>query len=126
MTIISVNIDEELLNEANILEGEFEFKGRSDFFRTAITTLSSELKQKKNLDGEIDAIIVLIHKAKNTEVSKIIHKYSSLIKTQMHNHTNTNKCMEIFVLNGDAKKIQKMHQEFLTNKKIELAKLIIP
>lgn len=126
MGIISVNINDDLLEEANSLEKEFEFKGRSDFFRTAITNLLGELKQKKNLKGEIDAIIVLIHKAKNTEVSKIIHKYSSLIKTQMHNHTSSHKCMEIFVLNGSSEKIKKMHQEFLTNKKIEIAKLIIP
>jgi CopG family nickel-responsive transcriptional regulator len=126
MSIISVNIDEGLLEEANNIESEFGFKGRSDLFRTALVTLGGELKQKKNLSGEIDAIIVLIHKAKNTEVSKIIHKYSSLIKTQMHNHTASHKCMEIFVLNGDAKKVQKMHQDFLTNKKIEVAKLIIP
>ena len=125
MTIISVNINPELLDKVNFLTEEFSFSGRSDFFRAALSSFSNELKQKRIVKCEVDAVLVIIHKAQNTTVLKIIHKHMPLVKAQMHNHTTNKKCIELFLLNGDSEKIKKMSQEFISNKKIEFAKLMI-
>ncbi len=125
MAIISISVDDDLLNQIDSLQKEFSFSGRSDLFRAALTNLESELRQKQKLVGSIDAVLVVLHKGENKEVSKIMHKYSSLIKTQMHNHTNSHKCQELFLLYGDSLKIKKMFEELTKNRKIDLAKLII-
>jgi CopG family transcriptional regulator, nickel-responsive regulator len=125
MTIISISVDEKVLSEIDSLQKELNFSGRSEIFRTALNNLISELKQKKNLIGKVDAILIISHNDCGYPISKIMHSYSFLIKTQMHNHTILNKCQEIFLLNGDGKKIKQLYEELITIRKIGLVKLII-
>ena len=125
MSIISISVDDNLLSQIDSLQKEFDFSGRSDFFRAALNNLAIELKQKQKDCGEIDAVLILTHDSQTEVVTKIIHKYSSLIKTQMHNHTKEKKCQEVFILFGDSKKINQMQEEFLSNRKIETVKLFI-
>lgn len=125
MAIISISIDDDLLNKIDSLQKEFNFSGRSDLFRAALTNLEDEFHQKKELIGNIDAVLIIIHSGQNEVVSKIMHNYASLIKTQMHNHTSNKKCQELFLLNGDSSKMKQLLFELTKNRKIELAKLII-
>ena len=125
MAIISISIDGDLLGKIDSLQKEFDFSGRSDLFRAAIANLENELRQKQNLTGTIDAVLIIVHSGQTQEVSKIIHKYSSLVKTQMHGHTTSKKCQELFFLSGDSKKIKQLSFELTKNRKIEIAKLII-
>ena len=53
------------------------------------------------------------------------HKYEDLVKTQVHNHLESHKCLEIFILKGDAGSIKKLAEDFQTNRKIDFAKLIV-
>ncbi len=124
MSIISISVDDDLLLKIGSLQKEFGFSGRSDLFRVALTKLSIELKQEQKDIKETDAILILVHSKETQVVAKIVHKYSSLIKTQMHSHTNDKKCEELFLLFGDSKKIYQMQQDFIKNRKIDLVKLI--
>ncbi len=125
MGIISISVDDDLLNQIDTFQKEFNFSGRSDLFRAALTNLVSDFRQKQKLVGIVDAVLVIIHQKQNNEVSKLMHKYSFLIKTQMHSHTQNKKCQELFLLSGDSKKIKELYEELTTNRKIDLAKLII-
>ena len=59
------------------------------------------------------------------EVSAIRHNYQHIIKTQIHNHLESHKCLEIFVLHGDAKKVKELLRAFEKNTKVELVRSII-
>lgn len=124
MSIISISVDDDLLLQIDSLQKEFGFSGRSDLFRVALNKLSVELKQEQKDVKETDAILILVHSGQTEIVAKTIHKYSSLIKTQMHSHTKEKKCEELFFLFGDSKKIYQMQQEFIKNRKIDIVKLI--
>lgn len=125
MTIISISVDDDLLKKIDSLQKEFSFSTRSDFFRAALNNIESDLRQKQKLVGNVDAVLVIVHAGQNQVVSKIIHKFSSLIKTQMHNHTDNKKCQELFLLNGDAKKVNELYLGLTKNRKIDVVKLII-
>lgn len=125
MSIISISVDEDLLKQVDLLQKEFSFSGRSDFFRAALNNLVLDLKQKKVVEGEVDALLFVMHSKQNNVVAKIMHSYSSLIKTQTHAHTKDKKCQEVFFLFGDFKKINQMQEDLKKSKKIQFVKLFI-
>ena len=122
--IISMSVDEELLKEIDSLQKEQKYKGRSEVLRTALRMLVEDHKQRNNYEGEIDAILIAIHQEENL-VNKIKHSFQSIIKTQLHSHLKNHKCMELFILNGEAKKIHSFKEELQKSNKIEHVKLII-
>ena len=126
MTIISISLNEKILRETDRIQKELGFSGRSEVIRAGLRMLVADKNEKSKLKGIIDGVLLIIHDdQKSGEVSVIRHKFEGLIKTQVHNHLENHKCLEIFVLNGDAEKIKKLNEEFQASKKIDFVKLIV-
>jgi len=71
--------------------------------------------------------LLLIHNQKVEDtVIEIKHKFEDITKTQIHSHLKEDKCLEIFILDGEADKIKQLVKLFQTNEKIEYINLIIP
>ena len=127
MTIISISINDNILREAGRLEKELGFSGRSEIIRAGLRMLIADTKEKSKLKGKIDATLLVAHDDDYSEEASVIrHKYQELIKTQVHNHLESHKCLEIFVVNGDAERIKKLSEEFQANRKMDFVKLIVP
>jgi len=125
MAIVSVSLNEEIISEMKKIEKEFGFSGRSEVVRAGIMLLADEMNQRINMKGKIDALVVVSHSEENVAVSKIRHDFNDVVKTQLHNHLSNGKCLEIFIVRGNAKKIKDLVNEFSTNKKIDFAKLVV-
>ena len=52
------------------------------------------------------------------------HAYDKLINTHLHNKIDKDRCLEIFVLKGDANQVRDMTKKFQSNKKMDNVKLI--
>lgn len=127
MTIISISLNDTILNEIDKIQHEHGYSGRSEVIRAGTRLLISEHKDTDNLSGEINSILLIIHShdSENT-VSEIKHDFKDITKTQIHSHFEKEKCLEIFVLQGNAEKIKEMHRLFKINKKMDVVKLIVP
>jgi len=124
--IISISLNDRILKEINRVQEEMGFSGRSETIRAGLRMLITDKKEKSKLRGVIDAVLLVIHEDKHSdEVSILRHKYEGLIKTQVHNHLENHKCLEMLVLKGDAEKVKKLAEEFQTNRKIDFVKLIV-
>ncbi len=120
-----MSLNDKLLAELDKIENEAGFSGRSEVIRAGLRLLMQERKEKSKMKGRIDAVLLVIHHDKySEEVSAIRHKYQSLIKTQVHNHVENHRCLEVFILHGDANAVLKLEEEFQTNRKMELVRLI--
>ena len=53
------------------------------------------------------------------------HIYDKLIATHLHTKIDRDKCLEIFVLKGDADQIRGMTRLFQSNRKMDNVKLIV-
>lgn len=126
MTIISVSLNDTILQEIDRIQQEHGYSGRSEAIRAGLRLLISESKNTDNIAGEINAILILIHSPdhENT-VSTIKHRFEDVTKTQIHSHLRENKCLEIFVLEGESSKIKEMMRLFQTSRKMDLVKLIV-
>jgi len=125
MPIVSISLNDEILSELDKLQSSMGFSGRSEAIRAGIRTFVSEEKQKSDLSGNIHAILLVVHNDEfDHVVSGITHNFEDLITTHLHSKIDKEKCMELFVIDGDATKISTMTKNFQINKNMDTVKLV--
>lgn len=125
MTIVSISLNDGILKELDKLRGSMGFTGRSEIIRAGIRTFVQEEKQKRELKGRQNAVLIVVHADEHDDqVAGIKHDYEDLIKTHLHNKIDGERCMEMFFLDGDSKKIQAITHGFQTDKKMDTVKLV--
>jgi len=126
MPIVSISLNNEILSEVDKLKKSMGFSGRSEIIRAGIRNLISEEKQRSNLSGLIHAILMVVHDEDSEQiVTGIKHNYEELIDTHLHSKIDGNKCMELFLLHGQADKVDVMTRDFKTNRKMDQVKLVL-
>ena len=106
MPIVSISLNDEILTELDKLQKSMGFSGRSEAIRAGIRTFVSEEKQKSDLSGNIHAILLVVHNDEfDHVVSGLTHNFEDLITTHLHSKIEKEKCMELFVIDGDAEKV---------------------
>jgi len=125
MPIVSISLNDEILIELDKLQKSMGFSGRSEAIRAGIRSFVSEEKQKSDLSGNINAILLVVHNDEfDHVVSGITHNFEDLITTHLHSKIEKEKCMELFVIHGDAEKISTVTKDFQTNKNMDTVKLV--
>jgi len=126
MPIISVSLSDKILKELDLIQKDLGFSGRSETIRAAVKMLITENKEKQKLTGNLSATLLIIHNKKYEEtITNTKHEFEDIIITQTHNHLQEDRCLEIFILNGDASRIKQLVRSFRKNGKIDCVKLII-
>jgi CopG family nickel-responsive transcriptional regulator len=126
MPIISVSLTDEILNEVDNLQKELGFSGRSEVMRAGARMLLADNKEKEALEGRLNSVLLLIHAQKVEDiVTEVKHEFEDIISTQIHNHLRKDKCLEVFILEGDAARIKQLVRLFQTSGKMDYVKLII-
>lgn len=125
MPIVSISLNDEILSELDKLQSSMGFSGRSEAIRAGIRAFVSEEKQKADLSGNIHAILLVLHNDQFDHiVSGITHNFEDLITTHLHSKIDKEKCMELFVIDGDAEKVSTMTKDFQINKNMDTVKLV--
>ena len=125
MPIVSISLNDEILSELDKLQSSMGFSGRSEAIRAGIRTFVSEEKQKADLAGNIHAILLVVHNDEfDHVVSGITHNFEDLITTHLHSKIEKEKCMELFLIDGDAEKVSTMTKDFQINKNMDTVKLV--
>jgi CopG family nickel-responsive transcriptional regulator len=125
VTIVSISLSKDLLDDLNKLRKRLGFTGRSEIIRASVRTMLSEEKKKEDLIGDIHALFLVTHDEKSDdEINNMRHTYDKLITTHLHNKIDRDRCLEIFVLKGNANQIRGMNKLFQSNKKMDNVKLI--
>ena len=125
MPIVSISLNEEILSELDKLQSSMGFSGRSEAIRAGIRSFVSEEKQKSDLSGNIHAILLVVHNDQFDHiVSGITHNFEDLITTHLHSKIEKEKCMELFLIDGDAEKVSTMTRDFQTNKNMDTVRLV--
>jgi CopG family nickel-responsive transcriptional regulator len=126
MTIISISLNDKLLKEMEELQKELGFSGRSDVVRAGAKMLIADSKEKERLEGSLNSVLLVIH-PQNVEdtVTEIKHGFEDIISTQIHNHLRKDKCLEVFILEGDATRVKELVRMLQTCGEMDFVKLIV-
>ena len=125
MPIVSISLNEEILKQIDNLQKNLGFSGRSDAIRAGIRSFVSEEKQKEDLSGNVNAILLVVHNDEyDNQVTEIKHSYEDLITMHLHSKIEGDKCMELFILKGESVSVGEITKNFQTNKKMDTVKLV--
>ena len=125
MPIVSISLNDEILTELDKLQRSMGFSGRSEAIRAGIRTFVAEEKQKEELTGNVHAILLVVHNDEFDHiVSGITHNFEDLITTHLHSKIEGDKCMELFLIDGEADRVSTITRDFQTNKKMDTVKLV--
>ena len=125
MPIVSISLNQEILSELDKLQKTMGFSGRSEAIRAGIRTFVSEEKQRSELTGNVHAILLVVHNDEfDHVVSGIKHNFEDLITTHLHSKIEGEKCMELFVIDGDAERVSTITKDFQINKNMDTVKLV--
>ena len=126
MTIISISVNDNMLEELNRIQKNIGFSGRSEAIRAGIRMLLSDIIDRETLVGRVRGVLLVIHdhEAENL-VTKIKHDFLDIIHTQLHNRFKEGKCLELFILDGEANRITQLKNTFQKSEKMEHVKLIV-
>ena len=101
------------------------FTGRSELVRAAIRMLLEDSKEKSTAVGDMNGLLIVTHdEEEEAPVTKLKHQYEDIISTHVHSKTKTSMCIELFVLQGDAKKINSMSRSFQAEDKMKSTKFV--
>jgi CopG family nickel-responsive transcriptional regulator len=102
------------------------FTGRSEAIRAAIRMLATESKERETLAGNVTAILLLVHEHEaESLVTNMKHTFLDIIHTQLHNRFKKGKCLELFLLEGEADRVKEMTEAFQKADDIEFVKLLV-
>jgi CopG family nickel-responsive transcriptional regulator len=125
--IISISLNKEILEDMGFIQKKLGFSGRSEIVRAGLRTLIEEHKKLSEITGIIEGTIVVTHHEKHTEeFSKIKHSAHHSVKTHIHHELEEHNCMEILLFKGDAMEIKALYQKFISSRKIDSVKVILP
>jgi CopG family nickel-responsive transcriptional regulator len=127
MSIISVSLPKELLEEFEAILGEEKYATRSEVLRQAIRSYITEYKELDKLKGNIIATISVLYekKEKNEELFKLQHQFSDMITAYLHSHLTETSCLEVMVIKGPSKRLKKLIDGLKANKPVKQIKFFI-
>ena len=126
MTIVSLSLPDLMIQEIDALQKTGSYAGRSELVRAAIRLMLEDTKEKNSLKGYVHAIVLVTHDESNEEpITRLKHQYEDIVRTHIHNKISQRNCVELFLLEGDGKKIGSMTQEFQKEDKLKSVKLVV-
>ncbi|ALI34814.1 MULTISPECIES: CopG family ribbon-helix-helix protein [Candidatus Nitrosocosmicus] len=126
MPIISISLNENIIQELDKLQKFLGFSGRSEIVRASVRNLLLEEKRIDELSGVLHSVLLVIHDEKSDqEISEIRHGFDKIINTHIHNKIDKDRCLEIFVLYGDAREIKNITKKFQGNRKMDQVRLVV-
>jgi CopG family nickel-responsive transcriptional regulator len=127
MSIISVSLPNELLEELNAILGEEKLATRSEVLRQAVRSYIAEYKELSKLEGYVTATVTVLYekKEKNEELLKLQHEFSDMITAYLHSHLTEENCLEVLVVKGPSERLRGLIDGLKANKPVKLMKLAI-
>lgn len=124
MPIVSFSFNDSILEEVDRLQKSLGFPSRSEVVRAGIQNIINEKRQ--DAEGEMHALLLITHHERHDEdVTKMRHQFEGLVVTHLHNKLDTERCLEFFMLRGDAAAVRAMTKKFQSNRAMGNVKLMV-
>jgi CopG family nickel-responsive transcriptional regulator len=123
-----VAIEGELLDQFDKLMEKRGYTNRSEAFRDlARAELLKESSQKPNADVVGTVTIVYDHHVRqlSEKLTEMQHQHHECIVSALHVHLDHDNCLEVLVLRGKAKDVEKLADSVIATKGVKHGRLIV-
>ncbi len=127
MSIISLSLPNELLEELDTVLGEERSANRSEVVRQAVRMYLTQYNELGKIKGNVIATItVLYDKAEeNKELFRIQHEFDDMITAYLHSHLSETNCLEVMVVKGSSDRLRSLVDGLKANKPVKQIKVSI-
>ena len=127
MSIISVSLPKELLEELDGVLGENKSATRSEVIRQAVRSYLSEYNKLDDVKGNVIATITVLYDKtkKNEELFHVQHEFGDMITAYLHSHLADENCLEVMVVKGPADRLKNLIDALKANKPVKQIKFSI-
>ncbi|MFB0561608.1 MAG: nickel-responsive transcriptional regulator NikR [Candidatus Lokiarchaeia archaeon] len=109
MTVISITLPEELLQQFEKFMETRGYYSRSEAFRDAIRNLIAESEINKMGEEKSTATIMVTseygRKDVENRIAELRHEFDDIIIENIHRHIKDQYCLEILIAEGESKRI---------------------
>ncbi|MDR0334511.1 MAG: ribbon-helix-helix protein, CopG family [Methanomassiliicoccaceae archaeon] len=125
MAVISVSLSDESMDSLDRIQKGLELAGRSETVRAAINIAESEMENIEDTEGSVEGVLIIVHGTHSDRwIGMLQHKYEGMIKTQLHSHLQSKKCLEVMILAGDPDRFGEMMRELYGTGKADYVKFV--
>ncbi|MFW3146470.1 MAG: CopG family ribbon-helix-helix protein [Thermoplasmatota archaeon] len=125
MPVISVSVTEKNLDVIDRMQEIYGLSGRSEAVRACLRTAEDEVRDREGLSGHIEGVLIVVHESHSSpDLDDIRHVYQELITTQIHSHLKNERCLEVFIVNGEAGRIKDMISRFRGKDELDYVKFV--
>lgn len=126
MTIVSLSFPDQMIKDIDQLQKSRGFTGRSELVRAAIRLMLEDTKEKDSMAGRISAVLTVTHSQEDEEpITRLKHSFQDIVRTHIHSKINHGNCIELFLLEGDGKKVASMTKSFQKEENMKSVRLIV-
>jgi CopG family nickel-responsive transcriptional regulator len=125
MVILSISLKEENVDLLQDIQGRLGLGSRSEAIRVCLRAAESQLKEQESMTGPLEGVLIVVHNSHmDSWMSVIQHRYERLMRTQLHSHLQSGKCLEVMILKGDSQDVLEMIREFSKQENAEYIKFV--
>ena len=127
MSIISLSLPTELLEELDAALGEQKSATRSEVLRQALRSYLTEYKKLDEQKGNVIATISVLYnkEEKNEELFRLQHEFSDMITAYLHSHLTDTSCLEVMVIKGPTSRLKELIDGLKANKPVKQIKFSV-
>jgi CopG family transcriptional regulator, nickel-responsive regulator len=127
MSIISLSLPNELLEQLDTILGEDRNANRSEVIRQAVRMYLTQYNELGKIKGTVIATItVLYDKAEeNKELFRIQHEFDDMITAYLHSHISETSCLEVMVVKGASERLRSLIDGLKANKPVKQIKVSV-
>lgn len=125
MGVVSISLNKQMIDEIERLQKTMGFNGRSETIRAGIRSIAAEQKQASEMTGSVHAILLVLHRDKfDSVVAGLREGFEDLITMHLHSKIEGDKCMDLFVVAGEAQRVSEIMRSFRTNDNMDTVRLV--
>lgn len=107
------------------MQEAFGLSGRSEAIRACLRSTEDEIREREGLEGDVEGVLIVVHDSHDSsDLDRIRHDFMDLIGTQIHSHLNNEKCLEVFIISGNALEIKELIRRFRSTDELDYVKFV--
>lgn len=123
VVVVSVSLPDALVAQVDAFLRERGYAGRSELVRAALRDFLAREAAPPGSGSRTATLTLLYPEGQERKVGEIRHDFSDIVRSMMHGHTQ-GACVEVFVLEGSARRILQFADALRASKETRLVQTV--
>jgi CopG family nickel-responsive transcriptional regulator len=127
VSIISLSLPNDLLEELDTILGEDRSANRSEIVRQAVRMYLTQYNDLGKIKGNVIATVTVLYDKteENQELFRIQHEFDDMITAYLHSHLSDTSCLEVMVVKGASERLRCLVDGLKANKPVKQIKVSV-